>query len=282
MLKQLKNKYATPELAGKTINALAKISPVKAGKLGLDIFCTPREGKELTAKELRFIDGAETTVLPFEDYSINMYRWGRGERKLMLAHGYESNSSRWRALVPLLVRQGYEVVAFDAPAHGLSGGKTLNGVQYANASELVIQKENPFAVIGHSLGAMSTAWYFHRIDKITVEKFIILATPSKLRTVMDLFFKALSMTPEAIAGLEKHFIQKFGFDIDTFSVEDYIKKCEVPGSIIHDRSDQVAPFSEAEAIHKSWKGSKLIETNGLGHFLQSGDVYRMILSELEH
>ena len=282
MLKELKDKYATPELAGKAINTLAKISPMKAGKLGLEIFCTPREGRELTAKEMRFMQGAETTVLPFEDYTINMYRWGSGERKLMLAHGYESNTARWRALIPLLVREGYEIIAFDAPAHGLSGGKTLNGVQYANASELVIQREKPFAVIAHSLGAMSTAWYFQRTDNIPIEKFIMMAAPSKLRTVMNLFFEAVGMSPKAIKGLEKHFTQKFGFDIDTFTVEEYIRKCDVAGCIIHDRLDQVAPFTQAEAIHQSWKGSKLIETNGLGHFLQSGDVYRMILKELEN
>jgi pimeloyl-ACP methyl ester carboxylesterase len=281
MLNQLKNKYATPELAGKAINALALISPLKAGKLGLEIFCTPREGRELTTKEMRFINGAETTVLPFEDYTINMYRWGTGDRKLMLAHGYESNTSRWRALVPLLLREGFQVVAFDAPAHGLSGGKTLNGVQYANASELVIQREKPFAVIGHSLGAMSTAWYFQRIDNIPIEKFIMMAAPSKLRTVMNYFFETLNLSPKAIAGLEKHFTQKIGFGIDAFTLEDYIKNCDVPGTIIHDQSDDIAPFAQAKAIHQSWKGSKLIATNGLGHYLQSGDVYRMILTELE-
>jgi len=282
MLQRLKNKYATAESAGKAINALARISPIKAGKVGLELFCTPRKGRVLTAKEMRFIKGAEETIaLPFENYTLNMYRWGKGERKLMLAHGYESNTSRWRALVPLLVREGYEVVAFDAPAHGLSGGKTLNGVQYANASQLIIEIEKPFAVIGHSLGAMSTAWYFQRIETMPIEKFIMLATPSKLRTVMNLFIEALNLTPTAITGLEKHFIQKIGFCIDDFTLEDYIKKCDVAGCIIHDRLDTIIPFSEAQAIHQSWQGSTLIETNGLGHYLQSGDVYRKILTELE-
>ena len=281
MIEQLKDKYATPELAGKAINTLARISSSKAGKLALDIFCSPREGKELSKKEKRFLDRAENTDLAFEDYTVRVYRWGTGSRKLFLAHGYESNSARWRALVPLLVRNDYEVVAMDAPAHGQSGSKMLNGVQYANALKLVIEKEKPFAVIGHSLGAMSTAWYFKDLDNIPISKFITLAIPSKLRTAINLFYEILGMNANAIKAMETHFNKKFGFTIDDFTVAKFFKDCDVNGTMIHDKSDTVVSIEEALSIHQVWNNSFLIETNGLGHFLQSGDVFRMILEELD-
>lgn len=281
MIEQLKDKYATPELAGKAINTLARISSSKAGELALDIFCSPREGKELSKKEMRFLDSAVNTDLAFEDYALRVYKWGTGSQKLFLAHGYESNSARWRALIPLLVRNNYEVVAMDAPAHGQSGGKMVNGIQYANALKLVIEREEPFAIIAHSLGAMSTAWYFKDLDKIPVSKFIMLAASSKLRTAINLFYDVLGMNANAIKAMETQFNKKFGFTIDDWTVAEYFKDCDISGTLIHDKLDPIASIEEAYSIHHVWDRSTLIETNGLGHSLQSADVFRLILTELD-
>lgn len=160
MMKQLREQFATPKLAGKSINTLVHLSPDKAGVFAFQLFCTPREGRILKPKELKFLDKAEQLDLFVGEIALRSYYWTGGEETILLAHGYESNSGRWRALVPFLIRNGYSVVAIDAPAHGLSGNDTVNGVLYAQSLEMVIKHYSPDYAIGHSFGGMSLAYYF--------------------------------------------------------------------------------------------------------------------------
>ncbi len=281
VIKRLKEQIATPKLAGKTINALAHIHPEKAGALAFQMFCTPREGRLLNAKEQRFLDQAEQIELRLGEIPIKTYVWKGGESKVLLAHGYESNSARWRALVPFLVRNGYTVIAIDAPAHGQSGSDTVNGVMYAQSLELAIHHFSPQYAIGHSFGGMSLAYYFSTFEYQSISKLILMATPSRLRIVIDLFYETLDLTSKSRMSMEDYFTNKFGFTIDFFTVGDFIKDCKIPGLIIHDAIDTVAPIQEAHHIKKSWEVSDLLITNGLGHFLQSGQVYKSILDTLK-
>lgn len=276
----IKQQFTKAQLAGKSLNVLAKANASKAGKMAFEIFCTPREGKVLNKKELAFLNKAEQKDVSVHDIKVKTYHWSGGEKIVLLAHGYESNSARWRALVPTLLRHDYSVIAVDAPAHGLSGNKTVNGVLYAETLEQVIKAFNPHFAIGHSFGGMSLAYYFSTFQYQAVEKLILMATPSRLRLVIDLFFQELGLSDKCKIAMENHFEGTFGFTIDYFTVGQFINHCSIPGIIIHDESDLIAPIAEAHHIHDNWEGSKLITTTGLGHFLQSGNVFNHILDEI--
>lgn len=280
MIKRLKEQFATPKLAGKSINALAHLSPEKAGRVAFQLFCSPREGRNLNKKEQRFLDQAEQVELQLGDIVIRSYVWVGGKQKVLLAHGYESNSARWRALVPFLVRNGYTVIAIDAPAHGQSSNDTVNGVLYAQSLELAIHHFSPQFAIGHSFGGMSLAYYFSTFEYQSINKLILMATPSRLRIVINLFYETLGMSTKSRQAMEDHFNNHFGFSIDVFTVGEFIKQCEIPGLIIHDEEDTVAPIQEAHHIKESWQISDLFITKGLGHYLQSGQVYKTILNSL--
>lgn len=268
-------------IAGKALNALSKLSPKKAGKSAFELFCTPRQGKSLSPKEIKFLDGAKQIDISVQNILVKTYHWQGDGKLILLLHGYESNSARWRALVPFLLRHNYAVMAMDAPAHGLSGNKTLNGLLYAHCIEKAVQEFSPHIVIGHSLGGMSSGFYFSTFNYQPIERLIMMATPSRLRLVIDLFYRELQLNPVVIKEMESYFIEYIGFDIEHFTVGDYIRNCTIPGIIIHDEKDTVAPLEEAQHIHQNWNRSKLITTSGLGHFLQSGSVFKHIVEELK-
>jgi pimeloyl-ACP methyl ester carboxylesterase len=47
------------------------------------------------------------------------YTWKGNDTIILLAHGWESNASRWENILPYL-RKSSSTIAIDAPAHGLS------------------------------------------------------------------------------------------------------------------------------------------------------------------
>jgi len=57
---------------------------------------------------------------------IKGWRWNHpAERKVLILHGFESSAINFDRYVKPLIKKGYEVLAFDAPAHGRSGSKTI-------------------------------------------------------------------------------------------------------------------------------------------------------------
>lgn len=280
MLKKLKKYVASPRFVGKCLNFLSYILPSKAGAIAYRLFCTPQKGRTFNKKEERFLNSAQQSSLSVRDFEIQTYVWEGGAEKVLLAHGWDSNVARWRGLVPILQKAGLTIIALDAPAHGKSGSKIANGILYAEAIQEAVIAHKPDYVIGHSFGGMSAAFYFSDYEALEIKKLILLGTPSKLSTIMANFNEVLGLGAKAQKATGNYFKKAIGFDIDYFAVESYIKKVELPGLVMHDEQDQIAPYSEAMAVHENWKGSSLFATQGLGHSMQAGSVFRRIVEEL--
>ena len=149
-LEKLKKKA---ERIGRWLNRLSKISPKTAGRLGFRLFCTPMSGR-LREKDREFLATARLKMLPVGEQSIATYEWGNAENPLLIfVHGWESNAARWRYFVREGVKNGFRVVAFDAPAQGASSGRQLNLPLFMNALAGVSAHFGAAeGIVGHSLG----------------------------------------------------------------------------------------------------------------------------------
>lgn len=274
-------KLITPKRVGSFLNLLALIWPAKAGAISFRLFCTPQKGRSYTSKDERFLSRAKQEKIQLQNFEIQTYEWEGSGKKILLAHGWDSNVTRWRGLIPVLQREKYRIVALDAPAHGKSGSKLANGVIYAEAIGKVVEKHQPDFVLGHSFGGMSSAYYFANPEAKEVEKLILMGTPSRLSTIMENFNEVLGLSKRSQAATARFFEHNIGFPVSFFSVENYIRETSVPGLIMHDKEDAVAPISEARAIHENWSGSDFYQTEGLGHSMQAGSVFKRIIQELK-
>ena len=54
----------------------------------------------------------------------------------------------------------------------------------------------------------------------------------------------------------------------------------MPGLIIHDVDDELAPIQGAEEIYQNWENSCLIITEGLGHSIPGIEVVELITEYL--
>lgn len=281
MLKKIKSYFKTPKGFGQLVNFMAIFSPYRAGKLAFRVFCTPRKGRTYTNSQEKLLAKSTPEKLPLHDFELQTYIWQGGEETVLLVHGWDSNAARWKAVINTFLKANYTVVAFDAPAHGRSGHNIITGVIYAEAVEKVMQRFQPDYVIGHSFGGMAIAHYFANFDALPIKRMIFMATPSKLSRILEDYYQLIKFSKRGQRALAKYFVDSVGFGAEYFSVEDFVKKINIKGLVIHDKLDSITPFREGEIIHQNWKNSTFFTTENIGHSLQNRTVYRKLLEEIQ-
>jgi len=274
-MRKLINK-AVPKTVGALLNASSLFSSKYAAAKALSLFATPRKG-DINEKQASFLNSAKKEQLSYLDYSIMTYRWKGKNKTVLLSHGWESNTSRWKGLIELLKAQNYNIIALDAPAHGDSESKKFNAVLYSKFINVVCKQFNPEIIIGHSVGGMASVFYQNKYQLKSLNKLVLLGAPSEFETILKNYTDMLSYNSKVVKSLEKLVEDTFGAKPSSFSAAKYCKTIKVEGLIIHDKKDKIIPFSDAKLIHESFKNSKLIATTGFGHSLNHKEVYSHIV-----
>lgn len=260
------------KLIGTYLNLLAIVAPRYAGKKGFELFCRPLRAP-VREHHLTFLNSAETFSLRHGKVEVKGYKWGSGPRKIILLHGWQSHTFRWKSWVEaLLARSDYSIYAVDAPGHGLSDGNFFNLPMYGDVIEDLLLVTGPVhAIIGHSMGSFATLLVFHR-RPLMVDRLVLLASPGEASEFVTQFNSVLGLSHRARHVILNHFVGIFGLTPEYFSAPAFAKSVHVPGLLIHDEGDPDAPYQHAKRIHESWKESQLITTTGLGHNLRSSGI----------
>jgi pimeloyl-ACP methyl ester carboxylesterase len=260
-----------PKLVGLKLNSLFFVNPQLALEQAFYLFCAPRRGKP-EAHESPFLDSAKSEKIKIGNVSTQVYRWNGTKEKVLLLHGWESNTYRWKDLIDKLQAENYDITALDAPAHGNSSGKLFNVPLYAKFVQVLIEKHKPDFVVGHSVGAMTADFQQHMKPSKNISKLVLLGPPSELTEIMADFQEVFGFHQKFMEGLEKFFQKKFDYTFEVFSTARFAKSLKMEGLIIHDKFDKIAPVSASEAIAKNWGNSRLIITEGMGHSLNNENV----------
>src|SRR5688572_26259329 len=104
------------------INVTAMASRKKAAALAFDLFCTPvRKSRK---KPPPIFSSGEKLSFKLDKLTVRGHRWNHPqEKKMLIIHGFESSSRNFDRYIVPMIKKNYEVIAFDAPAHGESDGK---------------------------------------------------------------------------------------------------------------------------------------------------------------
>ncbi|MEY4902871.1 MAG: hypothetical protein RLZZ292_686 [Bacteroidota bacterium] len=215
------------------------------------------------------LEQAEIFTIPFKKDDLKVYSWGSGDETILLVHGWESRGTALRSFVPSLLEQGYRVVTFDAPAHGDSGGDWVNMPLYAEAIRtILLQLGKVKSIIAHSFGGSSSVYLLSFMDRsIELENLVLIATPSDIQHIFEGFSKAIHTPPPVRKALYEHIKTITGIAISDYQLEHFAKKMNVQNVlIVHDKYDDIVPFSDGEAYYHALNNSKIHVTEGLGHF----------------
>lgn len=269
-----------PLVYGQYFNIYSLFTPKKAAHKAFNLFCTVRKGK-VKPQQNDFLEKAKLEMEYAANHQLQSYQWPGKKETILLVHGWESNTFRWRNLIKKLQEAGFNVIAFDAPSHGNSSGKLLYVPLYEEALQHIIQKYNPKYLVGHSVGGMTLMYNEFKNPNPKVEKLVVIGAPSEFHELMDHYQYLLKFSNRFMQVLDGYIFSRFGFRIHDFSTSKFAQSNTKKGLLFHDRLDQIAPYHGSENVHKNWTGSQLISTEGLGHSMHQEDVNNQIIDFLE-
>ncbi|MCF8247875.1 MAG: alpha/beta hydrolase [Saprospiraceae bacterium] len=246
-----------------------QIFPKTAANLAFRIFTTPRI-RAVHKRTDDLIESARMFEILYGKVILKGYEWGRGERTILMVHGWESRGTALRSFVPGMVQAGYRVVTFDGPAHGNSGGKQTNLSNFAGAVKAVLnQIGHVHGIITHSFGGSTSVFALAHLDPtIEVEKMVLIAVPASTRKVVQDFTKLIGLPKRAVKAHKEILHNKLnGLHFhDTDLIESLAKAKVGEVLVVHDKFDPSVNFESAEAIFEKYDHVNLLVTQGLGHF----------------
>lgn len=270
MTKQKKDKtpvqrLLVPSYILATGKILTSISPFLASRFAAKLFLTPFKYK-LPKREREMEKNSRQTKLTLPQYEreIVVYEYGESHKKILLAHGWSGTGTQLAVMAEELVKSGYSIVSFDAPAHGKASGKMSMMPHFIEAIEVLEKNYGAFeAVIGHSLGGMAALKAVS--DGLPVKKLVIIGTANSVTRITKEFARNMKMNDKVAVKMKSYFDKKFGVDMDSLSGAISAQGVKIPTLVVHDEDDVDVEISSAYEIHENLENSEIFITKELGH-----------------
>ncbi|MDF2805627.1 MAG: hypothetical protein K0S43_573 [Cellulosimicrobium sp.] len=280
--------------------ALQAVSPHRAARLALGLWCTPPDGAG-RRRDDRTTPGMLTTLTTDTGARVVVETWsavgpGGGEPThggaaapaeagvVYLAHGWGGWRGQLGAFVEPLRAAGYRVVAFDAPSHGDSGPGRLGPrrstmPELADALAAVVREHgDATAVVAHSLGTATTVLAVR--DGLPVERLVLVAAIADVLGELDGFADLLGLSRPTRELLQSLISDVAGRPLAELDVRETLRSHPVPPAlVVHDRADKEVPYPVGAALAAAWPEGELLTTEGLGHhrLLRDPEVVRAVV-----
>lgn len=253
----------------RALPTVGRLSPRLAGDLAYRLFFSTRPRMAVRAADAATHDDARRGTLLVRGIDVATYTWGTGSRTVLLLHGWRGRASQFAPLVRELVAEGFRVVAFDAPAHGSSGGRHTDIRDWVDAAEQLDRTHGPFsALIGHSFGGLAALTVARTSG--SVPAVAVVAGAAAPDAFLAQFVRDLRLDAATADRLRTRFLRRLRLDPATATERYDAAAHPLPTGtallVVHDRGDRRMPDHDALRLHAAHPGrSRLVRTVGLGH-----------------
>lgn len=195
------------------------------------------------------------------------WRWNENQnKKVLIIHGFESSAINFDRYIKPLIKKGFEVVAFDGPAHGRSDGKKITAPIYKKVLMAINHQFGPFkSFVSHSFGGLALALALEEIDHTSSTKAVFIAPATETTTAIESFFKFLNLDPVLQPEFDRVIIQNGGVSAEWYSIRRAMKHIRAKVLWIHDEDDQTTPLADALKVKEEYPAIQFSVTRGLGH-----------------
>lgn len=249
------------------LNLLSVINKRKAGEEAFRLFCTPLIKDP--ARESEVFNNGESLQFELDGKIIRGFRCNHPRpHKVLLLHGFSSSCHNFQSYVAPLVQKGYEVLAFDAPAHGASEGSTVNAMDYCDMIKKVITLYGPIqGFLAHSFGGIALSLALEQVPHDSNTKVVLIAPATETTSALD---NALYMVGISNVTLRKSLDDLIynisGKETAWFSVRRAMKNITASVLWIHDEEDDITPVGDALKVKEDQPPNvRFLFTKGLGH-----------------
>lgn len=251
------------------LKTLAMVSPRKAAEAAFRIFCTPH-GAKPSGKLPPVFHKAEKLRLVSGGLALRGYRWTADRpngKKILIVHGFRSYAAKFEKFVPLLRREGFEVLAFDAPAHGYSEGKLINAYLYKEALQDIEAVHGPFyALLGHSLGGLAAALAFETLPGNQDRKLVLVAPITETSSTIRDFFNMIPVEDSVKKAFDGLISEITGKPMPWLSVSRIVREIKAKILWVHDRQDTICPYEDVQPLlAENLPHIRFLVTENLGH-----------------
>lgn len=240
------------------------VTPSLARSWFVNLFFAPPR-YPIPVQEREVLKRSQKFTVMSGEIPVACYRWGSGPA-ILCVHGWAGRASQFKSFVEYFTAAGYSVISFDAPAHGLSGGKKTTIIEFKDAI-LEIEKQTGTidAVIGHSLGGAASL--FALSEGLQVKTLITISTPAIGDEIIQEFASRLKASEQAQQHLKKMIYKRLNRTFDEFMASHFITRIpsDINMLILHDEHDKEASVKNADHLATHYPRATLQKTSGLGH-----------------
>ncbi|MGC4093858.1 MAG: alpha/beta fold hydrolase [Polyangiaceae bacterium] len=259
------------------LNGVERLSPRLAARVLLPLMFRTRRGKP-SPREQALLAGGERWEFAGPRGKLVAHRFGRGERAVVLMHGWNGRGGQLGEFIAPLLSRGYQVVSFDAPGHGESPGNEASMIAFADTFDRVVAAvresgANVHGVIAHSLGAAAvTLSEFRRLraarhggNQRGVGSLVFVAPPIDVREWVDEFVASFALSRRTEHVLRGMVQARVGYRLADLYAPDMAREMRAPLLVLHDADDRAVPLQCGQALAAAWPKARLTTSSGLGH-----------------
>lgn len=283
----LKQKLAIQYVRAR-LRILALVSPQKAAEKAFTLFCTPRRKSRKRLPPL--FEKGEKLSFRLEDHTVRGHRWLPHQassgtlKKALILHGFESSSRNFEQYISALLKKGYEVLAFDAPAHGRSEGRRITLPLYVDMIRAVYDRYGPIqSFMGHSLGALALTLFLESTPHDSATRVVLIAPAVEATAAVDMFFQILELNNEVRTAFDAYGYSLYNLPFSWYSLRRAIREIKAQVLWVQDEDDTITPLKEALPVREEGHSHvRWIITRGLGHrkIYRDGEVQRQVVAWL--
>jgi pimeloyl-ACP methyl ester carboxylesterase len=266
LLKKLALQYYRAKLG-----VIALFSKRKAAEIAFRMFCTPYTKRKRYVVPPIF-NNAEKLSFSLTTHHINGFRWTpekKNGNKVLICHGFDSYSYRFHEFIQPLLNEGFEVLAFDAPGHGISSGNQITMPVY---QQMIIEIHKRFGpvngIMAHSLGGLGAGLAIEKMEDHQHKRFVLISPATESTRAIEAFFKLVRVSNEVKNEFEKLIMELGGYPSSWYSVSRIMQEISTRTLWIHDEEDSITPFDDMKhLLEKQLPHIQFEITKGLGHSL---------------
>lgn len=266
------------------------VAPVTAIEIMVKLVFAPRKRvlrpphKALLKKAQKHNVSVSEFRHPEKKIEMKYYVWGSSHRTVLLVHGWDAMAMDFYKMIPVLVEQGYRVIAIDGPAHGGSDGETSNLLHFKEVmAQLIATTGVPYAIIGHSMGGAASAYLLMEYN-IIVNRLVMIAIPVASGRFFEQIFNVLQVPLKMQKAFLKGLEHEYNMPLEKLNLAERKEKIKADKALlIYDEDDEVVSLPDIKCFLQKHPEIQSVNAKGTGHntIIRSKKVIEEIIAFLE-